>query len=113
VTLTAFQEVQDNLIAQEILVRQEALLRAASVAADRSEAALLNQYRAGIVIYTDVVTAQATALTARRSLIQAQLDRQNAAVALTQALGGGWSAADLAGQAAAARVEAVTAAQPR
>jgi NodT family efflux transporter outer membrane factor (OMF) lipoprotein len=113
VTLTAFQDVQDNLIAQEILARQEALLRVASVAADRSEAALLNQYRSGIVIYTDVVTAQATALNARRSLIQAQVDRQNAAVALTQALGGGWSAADLAGQAATARVGAVTAAQPR
>ena len=89
-TLTAFQEVQDNLIAQEILARQETLLRTASVAADRSEAALSNQYKAGIVIYTDVVTAQTTALNARRALIQAQLDRQNAAVALTQALGGGW-----------------------
>ena len=113
VTLTAFQEVQDNLIAQEILVRQERLLRTASVAADRSEAALGNQYRAGIVIYTDVTTAQATALNARRALIQAQLDRQTAAVALTQALGGGWSAADLAREAAAARVDAVTAAQKR
>ena len=113
VTLTAFQEVQDNLIAQEILVRQERLLRIASVAADRSEAALGNQYRAGIVIYTDVTTAQATALNARRALIQAQLDRQTAAVALTQALGGGWSAADLAREAAGARVDAVTAAQKR
>ena len=101
VTLTAFQEVQDNLIAQEILARQETLLRAASVAADRSEAALANQYKAGIVIYTDVVTAQTTALNARRALIQAQLDRQNAAVALTQALGGGWDVARLADPATA------------
>ena len=112
VTLTAFQEVQDNLIAQEILARQEALLRTASVAADRSEAALSNQYKAGIVIYTDVVTAQTTALNARRALIQAQLDRQNATVALVQALGGGWSDAELANGAEAARAAAV-ASRPR
>ena len=55
-----------------------------------SEASLRDQYRAGTVIYTDVVTAQATALSARRALITGQVDRQNAAVALIQALGGGW-----------------------
>jgi outer membrane protein TolC len=36
------------------------------------------------------VTAQASALNARRSLVQAQSDRNVAAVALIQALGGGW-----------------------
>jgi NodT family efflux transporter outer membrane factor (OMF) lipoprotein len=105
VTLTAFQSVQDNLIAQEVLARQEAYLRTASVAADKSEETLRNQYRAGIVVYTDVVTAQATALNARRALIQGQLDRQTAAVALVQALGGGWSAADLTNGAEKARAE--------
>ena len=95
VTLTAFQDVQDNLIAQEVLARQEGYLRAASIAADKSEQSLRNQYEAGTVVYTNVVTAQATALNARRALIQGQLDRQTAAVALIQALGGGWSAADL------------------
>jgi outer membrane protein TolC len=72
------------------------LLREASVAADRSEASIRLQYRAGIVVYTDVVTAQATALSARRALIQGQLDRQNATVALVQAVGGGWRQADIA-----------------
>ena len=95
VTLTAFQDVQDDLIASQILTRQEALLRQASIAADKSEASIRNQYQAGTVVYTDVVTAQATALTARRALIQAQSDRQNAAVALIQALGGGWADSDL------------------
>ena len=103
VTLTAFQEVQDDLIASQILARQEAYLRTASFAADKSEASLRDQYRAGIVVFTDVVSAQATALTARRALIQAQLDRQTTAVALVQALGGGWSAADLTNGAEAAR----------
>ncbi len=113
VTLTAFQDVQDNLIASQVLARQEALLRQASIAADKSEASLLNQYRAGIVVYTDVVTAQATALTARRALIQAQVDRQNAAAALIQALGGGWSDAEIAkGSAAAVAAAAKPVAQP-
>jgi len=39
-----------------------------------------------------VVTAQATALAARRALVQAQSDRQTTAVALIQSLGGGWHA---------------------
>lgn len=103
VTLTAFQDVQDNLIAQEVLARQEAYLRVASIAADKSEETLRNQYNAGTVAYTDVVSAQATALNARRALIQGQLDRQTAAVALIQALGGGWTAADLAAGSGRAR----------
>lgn len=113
VTLTAFQQVEDNLIASQILARQEAFLRAASVAADRSEQTLLNQYRAGITVYTNVVTAQATALAARRALLQIELDRQTAAVALVQALGGGWGAADIANGAEAGRAAAIQAAQPQ
>lgn len=93
--LTALQDVQDDLVAQTILARQEAHLRAASIAADRSEQSLREQYRSGIVVFTDVVTAQATALSARRALVQATQDRQTAAVALIQALGGGWSQAEL------------------
>jgi len=42
------------------------------------------------VIYTEVVTAQAAALSARRALVQSQADRQTTAVALIQSLGGGW-----------------------
>jgi outer membrane protein TolC len=37
-----------------------------------------------------VITAQQSAASARRALVQAQIDRQLAAVALIQALGGGW-----------------------
>jgi len=48
------------------------------------------------VSYTDVVTAQAAALNARRTLVQLQVNRQNAAVALIQNLGGGWQASWMA-----------------
>jgi NodT family efflux transporter outer membrane factor (OMF) lipoprotein len=90
--LTAFQDVENQLTAVRVLERQYALLQTASTAADQTEQMLLNQYRAGQVAYTDVVTAQASALSARRALLNARVSRQSAAVALIQALGGGWTA---------------------
>ena len=53
---------------------------------------MLNRYNSGQVGYTEVITAQATALNARRALAQALADRQTTAVALIQSLGGGWQA---------------------
>ncbi|QDZ28576.1 efflux transporter outer membrane subunit [Noviherbaspirillum sp. UKPF54] len=88
--LTAFQDVEDQLAAAQVLERQQALRQQASQAADEAEALMLNRYRAGQVSFTDVVTAQVSALSARRALVQAQADRQTAAIALIQALGGGW-----------------------
>ncbi|MGK5081160.1 efflux transporter outer membrane subunit [Janthinobacterium sp. HLX7-2] len=88
--LSAFGAVEDQLSATRALAEQLALRKQASSAADQVEQQMLNRYNAGQVGYTDVVTAQVTALSARRSLVQAQADRQTTAVALIQALGGGW-----------------------
>lgn len=88
--LTAFQNVEDQLTAGASLAQQEGLRREASAAADLTEQQFLNRYRQGQVSYTDVVTAQVSALNARRTLLQLQVNRQSAAVALIQALGGGW-----------------------
>jgi NodT family efflux transporter outer membrane factor (OMF) lipoprotein len=90
--LAAFQGVEDQLTAAASLAEQETLRREASAAADRTEQQFLNRYRAGTIDYTSVVSAQASALSARRSLLQTQVNRQEAAVALIQALGGGWEA---------------------
>jgi NodT family efflux transporter outer membrane factor (OMF) lipoprotein len=90
--LTAFADVEDQLTAVRVLEQQQELRRVASEAADKVEQQILNRYRAGQVSYSEVVQAQATALNARRSLVQVQADRQAAAVALIQALGGGWRA---------------------
>jgi NodT family efflux transporter outer membrane factor (OMF) lipoprotein len=92
--LAAFQDVEDQLAATRVLVQQQELRRQASQAADEAEAQVLNRYRAGQVSYTEVVTAQATALSARRALVQLQADRQTTAVALIQSLGGGWQGVD-------------------
>jgi len=90
--LTAFQAVEDQLSQTRALAEQASLRRAASEAADLTEQQLLNRYQAGQVSYTDVVTAQASALSARRTLSQLAASRQATAIALIQALGGGWQA---------------------
>ena len=92
--LTAFGEVENNLAATEVLAREEVLRRDASVAADRAEAIALNQYTAGLIAFTDVITLQTQALSARLTLVAVQRDRQAAAVSLVQAIGGGWQGLD-------------------
>jgi NodT family efflux transporter outer membrane factor (OMF) lipoprotein len=89
--LSAFQDVEDQLVALRVLEQQQVLREQAWRAAELVEQQVLNRYRSGLVGFTEVVTAQASAASARRSLVQVQSDRQVAAVALIQALGGGWT----------------------
>ena len=88
--LTALEQVQDNLAAQHILAlearQQDALVRAADVSLRIAE----NQYKAGIAPYTDVILAQNTASSARDGSLVLRNRRYSAAVALIEALGGGW-----------------------
>ena len=88
--LTSMKEVEDQLSALATLAAQTEHVRAAADAAERIEQQQMNRYQAGLTSYTEVVQAQASALSARRSLLQLQLQRQQAAVGLIQALGGGW-----------------------
>ncbi len=92
--LGAFQAVEDELATSRSLAEQETQRRAASADADRTEQLTLNQYLQGQVPYTSVVTAQVTALGARQTLSQLMSSRQAAAIALIQAMGGGWHAPD-------------------
>jgi len=93
--LTAFSAVEDQLSAATSLEQQQALRRIASQAADQTEQEMQNRYQQGLVAYTDVVTAQASALSARRALMQVSLSRQTAAINMVAALGGGWSTQQL------------------
>ncbi|WP_255568989.1 efflux transporter outer membrane subunit [Comamonas sp. NLF-1-9] len=90
--LGALGEVEDQLTALDALARQAAHQRAAADAAAAAEQRTLNSYEAGLAAYTSVVSAQAATLGARRALMQLQLQRQQAVLALVQALGGGWQA---------------------
>lgn len=88
--LNALQEVEDNLVALRLL-NDEAKVQAQ--AADNARLALkltLNQYKAGITAYANVLTAQTNAYTAEKNLSDVNGLRMSTAVALIKALGGGW-----------------------
>ncbi|UAK26368.1 efflux transporter outer membrane subunit [Sphingomonas nostoxanthinifaciens] len=91
--LAGFQQVEDELAASGVLAYVGDQRVAAAQAATRVQQLTQNQYLAGQIVYTDVITAQATALSARQSEAQAIVDRQVAAVTLIQAIGGSWPAA--------------------
>ena len=88
--LAAMKDVEDQLITLATLAEQVERVRASAEAAERIEQQIMNRYQSGLSAYTEVVTAQASALSARRTLLQLQGQRQQATVALIQALGGGW-----------------------
>ena len=90
--LNALADVEDQLAAAKVLAQQQSLRETSANSAAQVEQQMLNRYRAGQVGYTEVVTAQVTALNARRALLQSQADRQSTAVAMVQALGGAWQA---------------------
>jgi NodT family efflux transporter outer membrane factor (OMF) lipoprotein len=93
--LTGFQEVEDNLAALRIL-EDEARVQDEVVQAARHAVELtLNQYKAGIVSYLNVISAQTTAYTNERTAANIEGRRLTAAVALIKALGGGWTTEEL------------------
>ena len=93
--LTAFQEVEDNLAALQILESEAQIQDEAVKAAQQSVTVFTNQYKAGITSYLEVVTAQTAALTNERTGATILGNRLNAAVLLIKALGGGWNVANL------------------
>ncbi|NUU02226.1 efflux transporter outer membrane subunit [Herbaspirillum robiniae] len=93
--LTAFQEVEDNLAALRILEQEAAVQDEALQAARQAVVLVTNQYKAGTVSYVNVITAQATALSAERSSLDIRNRRMAASVLLAKALGGGWDGKSL------------------
>ena len=93
--LAAFQNVEDELASLRILGRQIGVDQAAVQAAQRAVEITLNEYQAGTVAYTTVITAQVSLLTDRETALLVQENRLIASVALVQALGGGWDTSQL------------------
>src|SRR5262249_21680233 len=81
-----------------ILARQAETEAAAVHAAREAERIILNQYKAGIVAYTNVVVAQTAALTNEQTALAIRQNRLTASAALIQALGGGWEGSQLPGR---------------
>jgi NodT family efflux transporter outer membrane factor (OMF) lipoprotein len=94
IVLVAYQEVEDNLAALRQL-QQENLSETAAVG---STATALQQaqyrYKAGLVTYLEVSTAENAYLQAQIANVVIQLRRMNASVLLVKALGGGWRRPD-------------------
>jgi NodT family efflux transporter outer membrane factor (OMF) lipoprotein len=93
--LVALQQVEDELATLRILEQQVAVQEQTVKSANLAAQLTLNQYKAGTVAYTAVVTAQAIALGDAQALLTIRQNRLTASVALIQALGGGWNAASL------------------
>ena len=91
--LTALQEVEDNLVTAASLEEEIVLQTDALKAAERSLEITNNQYKAGTVSYLNVVTAQATALSAERTLLDVRNRRLGAMTQLLKNLGGRWEGA--------------------
>lgn len=93
--LSGFQQVEDQLAALRILAEQARALDSAVASSREAERIIFNQYKAGTVAYTNVVVAQTAALSNAEDALRVQQSRLVAAVALIQALGGGWDASQL------------------
>ena len=95
VTLTGFQQIEDQLATLRILEQQAEVQARAVALAREAERLQLNQYRAGTVPYTSVITAQQTALSNEETALSVLESRLVASVSLVEALGGGWDASQL------------------
>ena len=93
--LTAFEAVEDQLSSLRILAQQADAEEKDVALARRAVQIALNEYRAGTQPYTTVITAQNTLLGAEQTALTVQQQRFVASVSLIEALGGGWTAADL------------------
>ncbi len=93
--LTTFQSVEDQLLSLRVL-QQEAEFEAEAVRqAQRAADITLNEFNAGTVPYTTVITTIQALLADQQAALAIQQNRLVATVALIAALGGGWDAAQL------------------
>jgi len=89
--LTAFQSVEDNLVALRILKSESVVQQEVVNNAKQALSIITNQYKAGTVDYSAVVTAEITLFNAMETAISINGQRMLASVGLITALGGGWS----------------------
>jgi NodT family efflux transporter outer membrane factor (OMF) lipoprotein len=94
-TLTAFQQVEDNLAALRILEREALEQRRAVESAQLSLQLFTNRYKGGVDNYLQVITAQTATLQNQRTDIDILRRRMDASVLLVKAIGGGWDVAEL------------------
>ncbi len=93
--LSTFQQVEDELLALRVLQNQAQFQSEAVKSAQTAAEVALNEFAAGTVAYTTVLTANQTLLTDQQSALTIQQNRLVASVTLIEALGGGWNTSKL------------------
>jgi multidrug efflux system outer membrane protein len=88
--LSAFGEVEDELAAQHLLAEEWNAENEAVIDARRTLEIADNRYKAGLVTYLDVATAQTDALVHESVAVQLEGARLTASVNLIKALGCSW-----------------------
>jgi NodT family efflux transporter outer membrane factor (OMF) lipoprotein len=94
-SLTAFQEVEDNVAALRILENEAQQQEQAVASSKDSLHFFTNRYKGGVDTYLQVITAQTLELANERNAIDIQRRRLDASVLLIKALGGGWNVSNL------------------
>jgi NodT family efflux transporter outer membrane factor (OMF) lipoprotein len=90
--LASLEQVEDEIVTLRVLEQRAVIEDATVKAAREAETLTLNQYKAGTVPYSSVITAQTTRLASEENELNVLSGRLQASVALIQALGGGWKA---------------------
>ena len=93
--LAAFQSVEDELAALRILEQQQNAQDIAVKSAKKNVEIEINQYKVGTASALDVITTEAIALTNELNDVTILGNRMTAAVLLVQAVGGGWTTAEV------------------
>jgi NodT family efflux transporter outer membrane factor (OMF) lipoprotein len=94
-TLTAFQQVEDNLNALHNLEIEASQQRDATASAQQSLDLFNTRYEDGVDTYLQVITWQTALLQNERNDIQITQRRFEASVLLVKAIGGGWNTSHL------------------
>jgi NodT family efflux transporter outer membrane factor (OMF) lipoprotein len=94
-SLTAFQEVEDNLAALRILQNEAQQQDQAIASSSDSLHLFTNRYKGGVDTYLQVITAQTILLSNELNAIDILDRRMDASVLLVKALGGGWDVSKL------------------
>jgi NodT family efflux transporter outer membrane factor (OMF) lipoprotein len=94
-SLTAFQEVEDDVAALRILESETQQQQQAVASSKESLQLFTNRYTGGVDTYLQVITAQTIELANERNAIDILRRRLDASVLLIKALGGGWDVSNL------------------
>jgi NodT family efflux transporter outer membrane factor (OMF) lipoprotein len=94
--LGGVQNAEDALVRYETEQQRFVALQEGAKTAQASTSLALQQYRAGLAMYTSVLQAQSTQLTAEDNLAQSRATLTGDLVSLYKALGGGWKGDDSA-----------------